>query len=63
MISGRKIVATLLLLLFGAVIGMALVFLKIHFGKYIVYITVVPGAILTIVTTIAAQLGMVDKDL
>ena len=63
MISAKKIITLVLLLLFIAIIGAVLLLCNIEFGKYLVYGSVPLGALITIISGIAASIGKINNDL
>jgi len=62
MIPEKYIVGVLLSLYFVAAIGGLLAFNDVPIGRYVVYISVPLGAIVTIVASVLAVLGKIDKD-
>ena len=63
MLSARKVVSVLLLLLFTAIIGAVTIALGYQFGRYLVYVSVPVGAVLAIVSAVSAMLGKLEQDL
>ena len=62
MISGKKLLSSLMILFFIALGGMGLILAGVEEGKYLAYFAVPVGAILTIFGGIAAMLNKVNKD-
>jgi len=54
--------AIILILFLLAVFGVILLFLQIETGKYLVYVSVPLGAIITIFASIASALEKIDRD-
>ena len=62
MISGKLLLSSLMILFFVALGGMGLVLAGIEEGKYLAFIAVPIGAIVTIIGGMAAMLNKVKKD-
>lgn len=62
-ISAARVFKIILFSLLIAVSGIFLVFLGIEWGRYLVYVSVSVGAVATIVGTLLAMAGKLNKDL
>lgn len=62
-ISAARVFKIILFSLLIAVSGIFLVFLGIEWGRYLVYLSVSVGAVATIVGTLLAMAGKLNKDL
>lgn len=63
MISAKKIITLVLFLFFIAALGFVLLLCNFEFGKYLIYGSIPIGAVITIISGIAASVGKIENDL